>query len=60
MDKRLTKDKKNGMIFGVCSGLGRYTGIDPVIVRMGFVLATLFGGGGLIVYVIAALIMPKE
>jgi len=48
-----------GMIFGVCSGLGKYTEIDPTIFRLLFVFAALFGGGGLLVYLIMALVMPK-
>ncbi|HVL79976.1 MAG TPA: PspC domain-containing protein [Actinomycetota bacterium] len=47
------------VISGVCSGLGAYTGTDPVLWRLGFVGATIFTGGvAAIVYVIAAVVVP--
>ena len=55
--KRLHRNKKNGKIAGICSGIGDYFDIDPVIVRLLFLLA-LFLGGGLIVYIIAWIIIP--
>ena len=42
-------DKRNGKFMGVCSGIADYTGIDPLLIRVGFVLigfATGFMGGG--------------
>lgn len=56
--KRLYRNKEEGKIAGVCAGLGDYFEIDPVIVRLIFLLA-LFLGGGLIVYLIAWVIIPK-
>ena len=55
--KRLHRNKKDGKIAGICSGIGDYFDIDPVIVRLLFLLA-LFLGGGLIVYIIAWIIVP--
>lgn len=50
-------DKTNGKVFGVCSGIGNYFGIDPLIVRLGFVLGTLIGFGSFIlIYLAIALI----
>jgi phage shock protein PspC (stress-responsive transcriptional regulator) len=50
-------DKPNGKVFGVCSGIGNYFGIDPLIVRLGFVLGTLIGFGSFIlIYLAIALI----
>tara|TARA_B100000686_G_C16102302_1_gene623840 strand:+ start:245 stop:424 length:180 start_codon:yes stop_codon:yes gene_type:complete len=57
--KRLHRNKKNGKIAGICSGIGDYFDIDPVIVRLLFLLA-LFLGGGLIVYIIAWIIIPTK
>jgi len=56
--KRLYRNTKEGKIAGVSAGLGDYFEIDPVIIRLIFLLA-LFLGGGLIVYLIAWLIIPK-
>jgi phage shock protein PspC (stress-responsive transcriptional regulator) len=41
---RLTKDKKRGMIFGVCAGISEATGIDVSIVRVATVLGSIFTG----------------
>jgi phage shock protein C len=58
--KRLYRAKKNQMIAGVCSGLGEYFSIDPAIIRLIFILATIFGGYGVIVYIILWIILPEE
>ncbi len=60
MEKRLTKSKTDRKLFGVCGGLGEYFGIDPTLVRLAFVLLTLFNGIGLALYIILAIIMPSE
>ena len=57
--KRLHRNEKDGKIAGICSGIGDYFDIDPVIVRLLFLLA-LFLGGGLIVYIIAWIIVPVK
>ena len=50
-------DRHNGKIWGVCSGISNYFGIDPMLVRIGFVAGTLIGFGSLIlVYAAIALI----
>ena len=48
------------MIGGVCGGIGRYFGIDPTLVRIGFVALALLGGTGLIVYAAALLLVPLD
>ncbi|MEK7152715.1 MAG: PspC domain-containing protein [Patescibacteria group bacterium] len=57
--KRLYRDPKNGMIAGVCSGLGAYFGIDATVVRLIFVVVTLLGGWGILVYIILWLVTPE-
>lgn len=50
-------DKANGKLAGVCSGIGDYFGIDPLLVRIGFVAATLLGfGSPVLIYLAIALI----
>ena len=50
-------DKCNRKLMGVCSGIGNYFGIDPLIVRLGFVLGTLVGFGSFIlIYLVIGLI----
>ena len=48
------------MLAGVCGGLASYFEIHPAFYRVGFVVLTLLGGAGLLIYIAAALVMPKE
>jgi len=58
MKKRLTKSKKERMLFGVCGGLGEYFGIDPTFIRLAFAALAL-QGIGIVLYIILAIIMPS-
>ena len=60
MEKKLYKSSKNKMIDGVCAGIAEYFNIDPTLVRVGTVVVTLFGGAGVLAYIIAAIIMPRD
>ena len=60
MEKKLYRSRTDKKICGVCGGLAKYLNMDPTIVRLLVVLLTLFVGGGLIAYIICALIMPEE
>jgi phage shock protein C len=57
--KQLYKSKSNRMISGVCGGLGEYFNVDPVLVRLAFVLLCIFAGGGLLAYIVALIIVPE-
>lgn len=57
--KKLTKSQTNRMLCGVCAGLAEYFGIDPTVVRLLWAALTLFGGSGVIAYIIAAIIIPE-
>jgi phage shock protein PspC (stress-responsive transcriptional regulator) len=56
----LTRPTADRMLAGVASGLADYTGIDVIIVRIGFVVLTLLGGAGIPVYLACWLLMPAE
>ena len=56
--RNLYRSRKNRIIAGVCGGLGEYFNIDPIIVRILWVLFSLFGGGGIIAYIVAWLLIP--
>ncbi|MBQ5626329.1 MAG: PspC domain-containing protein [Paludibacteraceae bacterium] len=58
MEKKL-KRSANKMIAGVCGGLAEYLGMDATIVRVIYALLVLFGGVGILLYLILALLMPK-
>ena len=58
MGKRLTRDRSGAVLGGVAAGIGNYLDVDPVIVRLVFVILCPAGGSGLILYVVCWLIMP--
>lgn len=60
MEKRLYKSNENKMIEGVCGGIGEYFGMDPTLVRLGWVLFCALGGSGILAYLIAAIIIPQK
>lgn len=55
--RRSTDDRVLG---GVCGGLGRYFNVDPVWLRLGFVVFTLAGGAGILFYLIAWIVIPAQ
>ncbi len=57
---RLRKSSTNKMITGVCGGIGETFDIDPVLVRLGWCLLTIFAGSGLLLYIIASVIIPYD
>jgi phage shock protein C len=59
MQSRLMRSRTEVIVAGVCGGLAEYFGLDPVIVRLIFVLVTLTTGIGFIVYPVLWLVMPK-
>jgi phage shock protein C len=59
--QRVLRRLRDGrIIVGVCTGLGRYLGLDPLLLRLAFVVLTLANGVGLLVYVVAAIVIPPE
>ena len=58
--RRLARSTDDRVIAGVCGGLADYTGIDPIVFRIGFAVATLAGGGGLLAYVLAWVLIAEE
>lgn len=59
MEKKLKKSATNKEIAGVCSGLGEYFNLDPVIFRAIFLILFIGAGSGVIAYLIFALVMGK-
>ena len=58
--KRLYRSSTNKVIAGVCGGLGHYLDIDPVVIRVLWVFLTLFGGSGIILYIVALFVIPVD
>ena len=59
-DQPLRRDVEHGIVAGVCSGIANRFGIDPIILRVAVAAATLAGGTGLIVYLLAWALVPEQ
>ncbi len=57
--KKLIRSTTDRKIAGVCGGLGEYFGVDPTLIRIGWVVFCLLGGSGVLAYIICALIIPE-
>ncbi len=60
MIKKLYRSRTDRIIAGVCGGLGEFFAIDPVLFRIIFVVLAFTGGSGILIYIVMALIIPKE
>jgi phage shock protein C len=61
MDGRFLINRRDAKLMGVAAGLADYTGVDPLLVRLGFVALTLFTGPVMILfYVLAGLLAPQQ
>jgi phage shock protein C len=60
MDKKLRRSKNDAMIAGVAGGIAEYFNVDPVLIRLAFVLTAVLGGPGLLIYIIMWIIMPES
>jgi phage shock protein PspC (stress-responsive transcriptional regulator) len=58
--KRLERSTSDSMLAGVAGGLGRYFELNPAVFRLGFAILTLVGGAGVLVYLAAVLVIPRE
>ena len=58
--ERLYKSRNDKIFDGVCGGIGQYFSMDPVLVRLLWVLLVLFGGTGVLAYLVAMIIIPRE
>jgi phage shock protein C len=58
--KRLYRTREGRVVAGVCAGLAAYFGIDPTLVRLAFALFTIFGGAGVLLYLVAWIVIPED
>jgi phage shock protein PspC (stress-responsive transcriptional regulator) len=56
----LRRPYQDRMLAGVAAGLARYFGVDPIIVRIAFVVLTVVGGAGIPLYLAGLLLIPEE
>jgi len=58
MEKRLHRSLTDRKIAGVCGGIAEYLGWDPTLVRLLWVILTLLGGSGILIYIVLWIVMP--
>lgn len=59
MKKELRRSETDVKICGVCGGIAEYFGVDSNMVRLIWIAVSLFAGSGLLLYILAAVLMPK-
>ena len=59
MKKELRRSETDVKICGVCGGIAEYFGVDSNMVRLVWIAVSLFAGSGLLLYILAAVLMPK-
>lgn len=59
-EKKLTRSSSDKMLCGVAAGVAEYFDIDPVLVRLAFVLLTLADGVGALAYIVLCIVMPEQ
>jgi phage shock protein C len=59
-ERVLRRSSDDRLVAGVCGGLGRYLGVDPVLLRIAAVVLALANGLGVVAYVIAWIVIPEE
>lgn len=57
---RLRRSRTDRKVAGVAGGIARHLDIDPLLVRIAFVILTFFGGGGIVLYGVAWILVPEE
>ena len=57
--KRLTRSATDRKLAGVWAGIAEYFGIDPTVVRIGWVVFCLLGGSGVLAYILCAILIPE-
>ena len=61
MYKQLRRSRADRMLGGVCAGIARYLGVDPVAVRVGYAIVALVSGGlAVLAYPVLWILMPEE
>src|SRR4051794_14065778 len=56
----LRRDPGHGVLAGVCAGLARQLGVDPLVVRVAFVATAFAGGLGLVLYLLGWALLPAD
>lgn len=60
MSKKLYRSDSDRKICGVCGGIAEYFDVDPTLVRLAWVLLAIMAGSGLLAYIVAAIVIPRD
>ena len=60
MEKRIYRPREGKVLVGVCAGIANYFNIDPVLVRLGWIIFCCLGGSGILAYLVAAVLITEE
>ncbi len=60
MKKRLYRIEQGKMIAGVCGGVAEYFDVDPTLVRLAWIIFCACGGSGILAYLVAAIVIPRQ
>ena len=58
--KKLYKSETDKKIDGVCGGIAEYFNVDSTLIRIAWIVFSCLGGSGILAYIIAAIVMPRE
>ena len=59
-NKKLYRSSTDYKLAGVCGGIGEYFNIDSTLIRLAWILFSVLGGAGVLAYIVAAIVMPKQ
>ena len=60
MEHKIYRSRTEKTLFGVCGGLAKHFDVDPTLIRLGVALLGLCWGAGILLYLVAACIIPNE
>ena len=60
MQKKLYRPREGRVLVGVCTGIADYFNVDPVLIRLGWIIFCCLGGSGILAYLVAAVLIPEE
>lgn len=58
--RKLYRINEGKVLGGLCAGLGEYFNVDPVVIRLCWILFAFLGGCGILAYIIGLLVVPKQ
>ncbi|MDD6966589.1 MAG: PspC domain-containing protein [Firmicutes bacterium] len=60
MNKKIYRPREGRVLVGVCAGIAAYFNLDPVLIRLGWIIFCCLWGSGILAYLVAAVLIPEE